>query len=171
MRRGAAWFLFFSKNALDAVSGPYRCAKLSAMEWFESEDFWRDFYPFMFSAERFAAAAEDVNQILALTQCDGGSVLDLCCSPGRHSVEFARRDLQVTGVDRSPFLLERARAYAAESGISMELVQEDMRNFVRPQSFDLACNLFTSFGYFKDERENVACCKIFIRASNRMACW
>ena len=36
------------------------------MEWFENEDFWRDFYPYMFSAERFAAAVEEVNRITAL---------------------------------------------------------------------------------------------------------
>jgi hypothetical protein len=38
------------------------------MEWFENEDFWRDFYPYMFSAERFAAAVEEVNRITAETQ-------------------------------------------------------------------------------------------------------
>jgi SAM-dependent methyltransferase len=32
---------------------------------------------------------------------------------------------------------------------------EDMRSFVRPATFDLACNLFTSFGYFKEEQDNL----------------
>jgi SAM-dependent methyltransferase len=80
------------------------------MEWFENDDFWRDFYPFMFSDERFAATPDEVSRILALTKCTGGSVLDLCCGPGRHSIELARRGFQVTGVDRSPFLLAKARA-------------------------------------------------------------
>jgi 2-polyprenyl-3-methyl-5-hydroxy-6-metoxy-1,4-benzoquinol methylase len=74
------------------------------MEWFENDDFWRTFYPFMFADERFAATPDEVDRILALTQCSGGNVLDLCCGPGRHSVELARRGFQVTGVDRSPFL-------------------------------------------------------------------
>ncbi|HXA83474.1 MAG TPA: class I SAM-dependent methyltransferase [Candidatus Dormibacteraeota bacterium] len=125
------------------------------MEWFENEDFWRDFYPFMFSAERFAATPDEVGRIIALTQCGSGSVLDLCCGPGRHSVEFARRGFQVTGVDRSPFLLERAREHAAKSGASIEWVKEDMRNFVRPARFDLACSLFTSFGHFEDEQDDL----------------
>jgi SAM-dependent methyltransferase len=30
-----------------------------------------------------------------------------------------------------------------------------MRSFVRPATFDLACNLFTSFGYFKDEQDDL----------------
>lgn len=125
------------------------------MEWFENEDFWRDFYPYMFSPERFAAAKDEVSRILALTQSSGGSLLDLCCGPGRHAVEFAHRGFRVTGVDRSPFLLDRARENASKAGASIEWIMEDMRNFVRPAKFDLACNLFTSFGYFKNEQDDL----------------
>jgi len=125
------------------------------MEWFESEDFWRDFYPYMFPPERFSAAKEEVSRIVALTQCSSGSLLDLCCGPGRNAVEFAQCGFRVTGVDRSPFLLERARDHASEVGVSVEWVMEDMRSFVRPATFDLACNLFTSFGYFKEEQDNL----------------
>jgi SAM-dependent methyltransferase len=125
------------------------------MEWFENEDFWRDFYPYMFPPERFAAAKEEASRIVALTECSGGSMLDLCCGPGRHAVEFAQRGFRVTGVDRSPFLLERAREHASEAGVSIEWIMEDMRGFVRRATFDLACSLFTSFGYFKDEEDNL----------------
>lgn len=125
------------------------------MDWFENEDFWRDFYAYMFSPERFAAAKEEVSQIMALTQCTGGSVLDLCCGPGRHSVEFAQRGFKVTGVDRSAFLLDRGRQHASQANISVEWVHEDMRKFVRPAQFDLVCNLFTSFGYFDTEQEDL----------------
>jgi SAM-dependent methyltransferase len=125
------------------------------MEWFESEDFWRDFYPCMFSAERFSAAREEVDNIVALSQLSEGSVLDLCCGPGRHAIEFARSGFQVTGVDRSPFLLERAGEHASACGASVEWVMADMRSFVRPAAFDLVCNLFTSFGYFQDESDDL----------------
>jgi SAM-dependent methyltransferase len=133
----------------------FRYVKLVSMEWFENDDFWREFYPFMFSDERFAATPDEVSRILALTQCNSGSVLDLCCGPGRHSVELAQRGFKVTGVDRSPFLLERAREYAVKSGARVEWVQQDMRNFIRRASFDLACSLFTSFGYFEDEQDDL----------------
>jgi SAM-dependent methyltransferase len=125
------------------------------MEWFENDDFWRSFYGYMFSAERFASAPDEVARILALTQCKGGAVLDLCCGPGRHSLEFARAGFKVTGVDKSPFLLEKARQRASEAGAAIEWVQQDMRDFVRPQSFDLACSMFTSFGYFTDPEEDL----------------
>jgi len=123
------------------------------MEWFENEDFWRDFYPFMFSAERFAAAPLEVTQILELAKPQGTTVLDLCCGPGRHSVEFARRGFQVTGVDRSPFLLGHAIDAGKQDNVAVEWVQQDMREFIRPSSFHLALSLFTSFGYFQTQAE------------------
>src|SRR6266446_3637483 len=125
------------------------------MPWFENEDFWRILYPYMFPVERFSAASEQVSQIVALTKFSGRTVLDLCCGPGRHAVEFAQRGFNVTGVDRSPFLLDRARERASEAGVTVEFVAEDMRRFRRPSSFDLACNLFTSFGYFENADEDL----------------
>jgi SAM-dependent methyltransferase len=82
-------------------------------------------------------------------------VLDLCCGPGRHAVEFARRGYQVTGFDRTSFLLDRARERSSEAGVSVEWVADDMRRFCRPGAFDLACNIFTSIGYFDTEEEDL----------------
>src|ERR1700749_1192250 len=120
------------------------------MEWFENDDFWRSFYGYMFSSERFASAPDEVARILALTQRKSGAALDLCCGPGRHSLEFAKAGFNVTGVDKSPFLLKKAPHPAAEANVAIEFVQQDMGDFVRPASFDLACSMFTSFGYFTD---------------------
>ena len=123
------------------------------MDWFDDDAFWRELYPYMFPPERFAAAPEQVDQVLKLTGFPGGAVLDLCCGPGRHAVEFARHGSRVTGVDRTPFLLDRARERALEAGVDVEWVLEDMRQFVRPASYDLICSLFTSFGYFAEDAD------------------
>jgi SAM-dependent methyltransferase len=129
-------------------------------EWFADEEFWATTYPFMFPESRVAAAADEVEQLLALAGLGGGAgaagaaVLDLACGPGRHSVQLARRGFAVTGVDRSAFLLGRARARAAEAGAAVEWVQSDMRDFVRPAAYDLALSLFTSFGFFRDDADN-----------------
>lgn len=125
------------------------------MEWFEDEVLWRELYPYVFPVERIAAASAQVTQILTLTGVHGGAVLDLCCGPGGHAVEFARRGFRVTGVDRSPFLLERAREKAEAAAADVAWVEEDMREFVRPGAFDLVCNLYTSFGYFEREEDNL----------------
>jgi SAM-dependent methyltransferase len=83
----------------------------------------------------------------------GASILDLCCGVGRHSLEFARRGFQVTGVDRTAAYLREACSRAAEEGLEVEFVQEDMRTFVRPGAFDAVINYFTSFGYFSTEEQ------------------
>ncbi len=124
-------------------------------EWFDDESFWRDLYPFMFPESRFAAAPVDADKVLALTRPKGRAVLDLCCGPGRFSIALAKRRFAVTGVDRTKYHLDKARAKARAAKVKIEWVQRDMRDFVRPDSFDLALSMFTSFGYFDDKREDL----------------
>lgn len=124
-------------------------------DWYEDESFWETFYPFLFPEERFEAAVEQVEKILQLVHFQGQSVLDLACGPGRHAIELAKRGLRVTGVDRSPFLLEKAKTRASEAGVEVEWVQKDMRDFSRPESFDLLINMFSSFGYFEDQDDDL----------------
>lgn len=124
------------------------------MQWFEDESFWETFYPFMFGEPKMAAAPAEVDRVLALSGMERGRVLDLCCGPARHSLVLAERGFEVTAVDRSPFLLQKARERIA--GATIELVQSDMRNFVRPGAFDLALSLFTSFGYFDTRDQDLA---------------
>ena len=84
-------------------------------------------------------------------------MLDLCCGPGRHSLELARRGYIVKGVDRTAKYLESARAKAAAEGLTnAEFVSGDMRTYREPMSFDLVLNLFTSFGYFDNQSEDAA---------------
>ena len=120
------------------------------MQWFEDEAFWRELYPYLFTERRFASAPAEVDQVLALANFQGSAVLDLCCGPGRHAVELAKRGYSVTGVDRTAFLLERARERADKAAAAVEWVQQDMRDFARPNAFDLALSMFTSFGYFEN---------------------
>ncbi len=124
------------------------------MQWFENEEFWQTIYPYMFGARRMAAAPGEVESVLALSGVVQGRVLDLGCGPARHSVIFTQKGFEVTGVDRSPFLLNIACKLTAGAGV--ELVETDMRNFVRPGAFDLAVSLFTSFGYFDTREEDLA---------------
>jgi len=126
----------------------------SANDWFADEAFWQAIEPFVFSESAQTAAVADVAAIKSLVGRPVATVLDLCCGPGRHSVAFAKEGSRVTGVDRSPFLLGRARQYASAAGVQVRWVQEDMRDFVEPAGFALAVNLFTSFGYFDDPAEN-----------------
>jgi SAM-dependent methyltransferase len=124
--------------------------------WFDDDNFWESLYPFMFPAWRLESAAEEVEKIVQLAGCTQGALLDLCCGPGRHAVPLVKRGFLATGVDRTAFLLSKAREYAAREDVDVEWVQEDMRTFRRPDTFDLVISMYTSFGYFDDPAENSA---------------
>jgi SAM-dependent methyltransferase len=125
-------------------------------EWVDNEAFWATFGQYEFDQARWAAAPFEVEQVLALTGVErGASVLDMCCGVGRHSVEFAKRGLRVTGVDRNAAYLERARNLAEREGAEVEWAQSDMRAYRGAGRFDLVTNLWTSFGYFEKAADNL----------------
>lgn len=127
-------------------------------DWCDDDSLWSAIEPFLFTAERCGEAAQrEVDQAAALLGiAPGARVLDLCCGPGRHSLELARRGFAVTGVDRTAAYLDRAARLAADESLSLELVRSDARSFVRPDAFDGAINLYTSFGYFETEVDELA---------------
>jgi SAM-dependent methyltransferase len=123
--------------------------------WYEDEAFWETWAPFMFSKERWQGTPEEVENLINLLGIEpNAKVLDLCCGPGRHSLEFARRGFSVTGVDRTKKYLEDARKSAEKEGLKVDFVQKDMREFRKPRTFDLAINLLTSFGFFEDQGDD-----------------
>lgn len=78
------------------------------------------------------------------------SVLDLACGAGRHSKALCERWWTV-GLDLSAALLRVARREDKDA----PFVRADMRELpFATESFDLVVNLFTSFGYFEDDREH-----------------
>lgn len=121
----------------------------------DAGDFWEDVAPFLFSPSRWTAAVREVDQAIALTGLTAGArVLDMPCGPGRHALAFAHRGMSVTGVDRTGAFLADAQRRAGQEKLSLEWVRADMREFQRPNTFDLVVNLFTSFGYFKGPDDN-----------------
>ena len=101
--------------------------------------------------------ADDARRAIALVRRvapwrPGDRVLDLACGPGRHAAELERLGARVVGFDLSRAMLRRARE---RTGAGTVLVRGDMRALpFRPGSFSLAINLFTSFGYFREDAEH-----------------
>jgi 2-polyprenyl-3-methyl-5-hydroxy-6-metoxy-1,4-benzoquinol methylase len=65
-----------------------------------------------------------------------GSILDVGCGTGRHSIELARRGYSVTGPDLSREMLTRAVASAEAAGVSVEWVRADASRFTLPERYD-----------------------------------
>lgn len=93
----------------------------------------------------------------------GESLLDVPCGTGRHARVFAKRGLRVTGIDLNPALVRMAKAESKGPGLVFRV--GDMLELGRyREKFDAVVNLFTSFGYFAEDRENVAALKEMVAA-------
>jgi len=82
---------------------------------------------------------------------EGGAILDLACGKGRHSVYLNSLGYNVTGVDLSENSIEFAKQFENDS------LQFDVHDMCKPykKQFDAVFNLFTSFGYFENEEDNL----------------
>jgi 2-polyprenyl-3-methyl-5-hydroxy-6-metoxy-1,4-benzoquinol methylase len=89
-------------------------------EWFDDDSFWIDQYPTMFSDQRFAEAAEQAERLVQLVHPPGPEILDLGCGPGRLAIPLAQQGFRVTGVDRTAFLLEKARVRAEAAQVTID---------------------------------------------------
>jgi SAM-dependent methyltransferase len=124
-------------------------------EWFETffgPDYF-EIYRDSFPAEHTAAQVEGIVARLALPA--GARVLDLACGQGRHAIPLAERGFAVTGYDLSEALLSRARVDAAARGVGVRWMRGDMRTLSFDAEFDAVINVFTAFGYFADEEDDV----------------
>jgi D-alanine-D-alanine ligase len=85
-------------------------------------------------------------------------ILDVCCGQGRHSLELAQRGfVNLTGVDRSAFLLKKARFRAQAAGLAVQFHDGDARAIpLADASFDAALVLGNSFGYFESASDDEA---------------
>jgi ubiquinone/menaquinone biosynthesis C-methylase UbiE len=93
----------------------------------------------------------------------GARLLDCPCGQGRHAHLLAEAGFRVDGLDYSKVLLHRAKARG--TGPSLRYRQGDMRRLPATwgERFDVVLNLFTSFGFFLDPRDDVRVIAEFAR--------
>lgn len=84
-------------------------------------------------------------------------ILDLCCGQGRHSLEFARRGFKnIEGLDRSHYLIQKAKAQAKKEGLNVRFREGDARKLpYPPDTFDIVMILGNSFGYFETKQDDL----------------
>lgn len=87
-------------------------------------------------------------------------ILDLACGKGRHSIYLNQLGYNVTGADLSENSIAEASQYSNDS---LHFVVHDMREPF-DEKFDAIFNLFTSFGYFEDDSDNIKTLKAICKS-------
>ena len=85
------------------------------------------------------------------------AILDVCCGQGRHVLELAGRGFtDLHGVDRSHYLISRAKRLATERGLKVSFREGDARKLRFPDDrFDFIYLAGNSFGYFESAEDDV----------------
>jgi SAM-dependent methyltransferase len=120
--------------------------------WFEGW-FNSPYYHKLYAYRDDKEAAVFIESLLArLKPPPGSRMLDVACGRGRHAIILAAKGFDVTGIDLAPANI----AYAIRSQDDhLHFYEQDMRRPFWINYFDYAFNFFTSFGYFKTEREHL----------------
>ena len=118
------------------------------VDWFNS-----GYYHLLYKNHDDDDAQQALDNLLrALNLAPGARILDLACGKGRHARYLAEKGFDVTGVDISESNISFARQHE-HAGLAF--YQHDMRLPFRINYFDAVMNMFTSFGYFKDDRDHL----------------
>jgi SAM-dependent methyltransferase len=119
----------------------------SAVDWFGGEVNAEQ-------AERLAALYDldaphgpdaAIDWFRAIAGRTGGPVLELGCGTGRVAIPLAQDGHDVVGLDRSPAMLARAERHARREGVTLRLVEGDMRSFSFSEAFPLIAIPFNTF--------------------------
>ncbi len=120
-------------------------------DWFTS---WFDtpFYHILYKDRDDTEARIFMKNITSFLQLESKThILDLACGKGRHSVFLNSLGYKVTGADLSENNISFATTFANEN---LSFTEHDMRSPIK-NKYDAIFNLFTSFGYFEDDEEDI----------------
>ena len=122
-------------------------------DWFAADEYLE-----LYANRDFKEAKKLVDLILKF--CDENNfeiknVIDIACGFGRHALIFAQNGIQTFAFDLSYRFLQIATKLKEKSNINnLHFFCADVLRSPIKFKFDLATNLFTSFGYFLRDKDN-----------------
>lgn len=121
-------------------------------EWFK-DWFNTPYYHILYKNRDDNEAQYFIDRLVDFLQpAQGEKFLDVACGKGRHSIYLNNKGYDVTGIDISPQSIAEANLH---QNPTLHFFVADMREHCAHEEYDIALNLFTSFGYFEDRSDNL----------------
>jgi SAM-dependent methyltransferase len=127
---------------------------MAASEWWKTffDEQYLQIWQQTFTEEFNAKQAADLWSMLDLAP--GCRILDAPCGWGRLSRPLAASGAVVVGADQSKTLIDAAERQRGDMPPErLRYLQHDLRTPLPLTGFDLACNIFTSFGYGTEDED------------------
>jgi SAM-dependent methyltransferase len=122
-------------------------------DWF-STWFNSPYYHLLYKNRDYAEARKFIDNLDGYFQWKReDNIMDLACGKGRHSIYLNQKGASVTGLDLSEQNIRYALSFA---NARLHFAVHDMREIYAKDAFTHIVNLFTSFGYFTSEEDNLA---------------
>ena len=120
------------------------------MSWFANW-FNSPYYHTLYKNRDEREAQVFIDNLINYLQIQKGSkLIDIACGKGRHAKYFNQKGMDVVGIDLSPNSINSAKK---DESKNLQFSVHDMRENYQEDTFDIVTNLFTSFGYFKDNTD------------------
>ena len=160
-----------NSNSKSSSKAPRKTAVLRAsigpvedLESYVKADWWRDIFNANYLrtdgdvVEDPQITEAEIDAFLQMVEVrEDTPILDLCCGQGRHVLELARRGYSnLHGMDRSHYLISRARRLAGERGFDVTFREGDARKLRFPDDkFEFIYLAGNSFGYFESAEDDL----------------
>lgn len=143
---------------------PRTLGPVSHLEEHVNPDWWKKIFNSLYLktdadiVDDASITKQEIDTFSSILQLETDShILDLCCGQGRHTLELARRGLKnVEGLDRSHYLIQRAKNSAKKESLGVRFKEGDARKTpYTSDTFDAVMLLGNSFGYFETSDEDL----------------
>ena len=130
---------------------------VSDLEQHVSSDWWSKIFNYLYLktdgdvVDDSNITSSEIDSFLSILKPSfDDKILDLCCGQGRHSMELSRRSfLNIEGLDRSHYLIQKAKSIAKKEDLKVKFREGDARKIsFSNDSFNIVMLLGNSFGYF-----------------------
>lgn len=151
------------------VKAPPRGSKGASGRKRPSAEWWTSYFDdqYLLEYEPIFTLTNDRREVTRMMEVlglpSGASILDVPCGQGRHAHLLAEAGYAVTGLDYSETLLAHARKRGTSKKLRYQ--QGDMRALPDAWTgkFDAVLNLFTSFGFFAQPKDDAKVIREFAR--------
>ena len=114
------------------------------IDWFDSP-----YYHILYKKRNEEEAIFFINNLFVYLKIKKESkIIDIACGKGRHATYFNKLGFEVVGIDLSSNSIQEAKKNENDK---LKFFTHDMRKTFKKEEFDIATNLFTSFGYSNPE--------------------
>lgn len=126
--------------------------------WFDTK-----YYHILYKDRDYTEAQQFMDNLTQyLNLPEDAKILDLACGKGRHSIYLNSLGYNVTGADLSENSIKEASKF---SNKTLHFKVHDMRETCE-EKYDAIFNLFTSFGYFENDADNLTTLKAIHNSLN-----